>query len=275
MSKIEIYYFSGTGNSLYVTRELHKRIPESKIVPIVSLLNKDVIETNAEAVGFIFPIYFTSIPEVMKNFIKKLNLESTKYTFAIATRVGISHSAFYDIDKILKTKGRGLDSYFTLNMAGNNPRFDYKAPTDEELVKLEEVVNKEVESIQNVVIDKRKYQEKDTNTTTTIPSIFLRLISLVVPLLQGAKKDNGFYADFKCIGCGTCEKVCLSGKIKIMDNKPIWQKDVKCYDCVACVNYCPERSIQMNSKTEKFERYSHPYATEDDIAAQKIESMES
>ena len=58
----EIYYFSGTENSLHVAKELQKRIPKANIIPIVSLLNKDVIETKGETVGFVFPIYFTAIP---------------------------------------------------------------------------------------------------------------------------------------------------------------------------------------------------------------------
>jgi len=40
----EIYYFSGTGNSLHVAKELQKRLPETNLIPIVSLLNKDVIK---------------------------------------------------------------------------------------------------------------------------------------------------------------------------------------------------------------------------------------
>ena len=36
MSKVEIYYFSGTGNSLHLARELQKRIPETKLIPITS-----------------------------------------------------------------------------------------------------------------------------------------------------------------------------------------------------------------------------------------------
>jgi len=44
MAGVEIYYFSGTGNSLYVGKELQKRIPEAHLIPIVSLLNKDIIE---------------------------------------------------------------------------------------------------------------------------------------------------------------------------------------------------------------------------------------
>jgi flavodoxin len=48
MGNLEIYYFSGTGNSLYVAKELQKRIPESNLIPIVSLLKRHVIETNGD-----------------------------------------------------------------------------------------------------------------------------------------------------------------------------------------------------------------------------------
>lgn len=57
MDKVEIYYFTGSGNSLHVAKELQGRIPGSDLIPIVSLLNKDTIETKAETVGFIFPIH--------------------------------------------------------------------------------------------------------------------------------------------------------------------------------------------------------------------------
>ena len=125
----KIYYFSGTGNSLHVARELQKRIPETNLIPIVSLLNKDVIEINGETLGFVFPIHFTAIPMPVKNFIKKLDLKSAKYVFAIATRMGTPHSAFNDIEKILNKKGKSLDSHFALNMPSNDPKSDYEVPT--------------------------------------------------------------------------------------------------------------------------------------------------
>ena len=36
----EIYYFSGTGNSLHVAKELQKRIPETKLISIVKPFKK-------------------------------------------------------------------------------------------------------------------------------------------------------------------------------------------------------------------------------------------
>jgi flavodoxin len=44
----EIYYFSGTGNSLHIVKELQKRIPETKLTPILRLVNKESIKTTTE-----------------------------------------------------------------------------------------------------------------------------------------------------------------------------------------------------------------------------------
>jgi len=68
----EIYYFSGKGNSLYVARELQKRISDSSLISIVSLLPKDVIQTNGKSVGLVFPVHALTIPIAVKQFLKKL-----------------------------------------------------------------------------------------------------------------------------------------------------------------------------------------------------------
>ena len=75
----EIYYFSGTGNSLHVAKELQKRIPESKLISIVNLLKKEVIESSSDTVGFVFPIHLAMVPAPVMEFIKKLDLNSVEY----------------------------------------------------------------------------------------------------------------------------------------------------------------------------------------------------
>ncbi|VVB59724.1 NAD(P)H-quinone oxidoreductase subunit I, chloroplastic [uncultured archaeon] len=267
MNKVEIYYFSGTGNSLHVARELQKRIPGTKLIPIVSLLDKEIIKINGETIGLVFPIHLTAIPMPVKNFIKKLDLTSAGYIFAIATRIGTPHSAFMDIEKILNRKSKNLDSCFSLNMPGNDPKFNYNAPTKKEIAKLESAVQSRLDFIQNVIIKKEKNKEKDTSIITPMPSILVRFLSSIVVLTEGIQPK--YYADSKCTGCGTCEKVCLSKKIKIINKRPVWRKDIRCYRCDACLNYCPVQAVQIKNHTEKNGRYSHPYATAGDIAGQK------
>ena len=43
----EIYYFSGTGNSLFIAKELNKRLPESKKIPIVQSIQNKSTETGS------------------------------------------------------------------------------------------------------------------------------------------------------------------------------------------------------------------------------------
>ncbi|HWR25619.1 MAG TPA: EFR1 family ferrodoxin [Methanosarcina sp.] len=274
MGKIEIYYFSGTGNSLHAAKELQKRIPEASLIPIVKLLNKDQIETNAETVGFVFPIHFANAPAPVIEFLKKLDLKSAQYIFAVATRAGSQHRAFIELEKILRRKGKSLDAFFTLNMADNDPKFeDWHPASPEELKKIESEIRRKLDSIQKIILCKEISRENDTEFTVPTPAF--SILSQLLPILNKMQKIE-FYTDSKCAGCGTCEKVCLSGKIKMENGKPVWQKDIQCFFCYGCINYCPTQAIQIRSSpllkshTEENERYSHPYATANDIAKQKV-----
>jgi hypothetical protein len=131
----EIYYFSGTGNSLYVAKELQKRVTEAKLIPIVSLLNRDIVESVSDSVGFVFPIHLAMAPAPVIDFVKKLDLKSAEYIFAIATRAGSQHRAFIDLENILKKKDKSLDSFFTLNMTSNDPKFDIAMQKEVEINK--------------------------------------------------------------------------------------------------------------------------------------------
>jgi flavodoxin len=51
----EIYYFSGTGNSLHIAKELQHRTPKTDIIPIISLLNEENVRISGETVGLCFP----------------------------------------------------------------------------------------------------------------------------------------------------------------------------------------------------------------------------
>ncbi len=270
---IEIYYFSGTGNSLHIAEEIGKRIPGTKLIPIVSLLNRNIIETDAELVGFVFPIHLAMSPVPVREFLGKLDIKAAEYIFAVATRAGSQHRAFIDVDNILKKKGKVLDSYFSLNMASNDPKFEgWQPATDKEIADLEAEIQNKLDSIQKVILNREKNREKDTNFTTPMPSF--SILSLLLPFLNRFY-DVELYSNSKCAGCGTCEKVCLSGKVKMVDEKPVWQEDIRCFYCDACLNYCPEQAVQIGSNrflksyTEENGRYSHPYATADDIAGQK------
>jgi ferredoxin len=281
----EIYYFSGTGNSLHVARELQRRMPGTRLTPIVNLLDVDPVKTSAEAVGFVFPQYASLAPRIVERFIKRLNLDSAKYLFAVATRGGTECRAFGEIDKVLGKRGRRLDSFFVLTMPSGSAAIirDPEAQiTPEKIERLESEAQRRLDSIQRIVVGREAHRDEDLSSVTPPPSFlvpFLPLINLLVPVLlplgKLAESKFDFYTDSKCTGCGLCETVCLAQKIEMVDRKPVWPKGARCFGCFACLNFCPEQSIQIGSKwylksyTEQNGRYHHPSITAHDVAEQK------
>jgi formate hydrogenlyase subunit 6/NADH:ubiquinone oxidoreductase subunit I len=277
MGEFKIYYFTGSGNSLYVAKELQKLVPGSELMPMVSLLNKDTIEIKAGTAGFVFPVHGMTIPVPVRKFFHKLDVSSAGYLFAIATRCGTWHNAFGEIDKILNRGGKSLDSCFTINMAGNDPKFKgWKPATEENLAKLESEAMDKLDAIRKIISGKAQFRENVDEGVLYPAGVLLK--SLVLSgmfFMERTKANDYFYADAKCAGCGICEKVCPSRKVRMSDKKPVWQNDVTCFFCYACVNYCPKKSVQIKSKiymksyTEYNERYPHPYATVNDMVCQK------
>lgn len=69
-----IYYFTGTGNSLMLARNLGN-ILDAKLVSIANVINNPINIEEAEVIGFIFPLYYQTVPIIVQDFIKKLDLK--------------------------------------------------------------------------------------------------------------------------------------------------------------------------------------------------------
>lgn len=113
---MRIFYFSGTGNSLYITQELHKSFPEATVVPVIQLTDYHI---KADAVGFVFPVHAFTMPAPVKHFLEKINLDEASYLFAIATRGGSPCNVFRDMDRLLKKKGKVLNAHWFIDMPNN------------------------------------------------------------------------------------------------------------------------------------------------------------
>ena len=61
----EIYYFSGTGNSLVIARNIAEKT-KGTIISIPSVMNKESIESDADVIGIVFPIYYATNDAVFR-----------------------------------------------------------------------------------------------------------------------------------------------------------------------------------------------------------------
>lgn len=265
MNKTVIFYFSGTGNTWFVTNKIKDEMKDAKLIPVVSALNDNSFDVDAAAIGFVFPVYMMGLPLPLQQLVSKLNLDKAKYIFAVATRMGTTHAAFHIIDKLLKKKNRALDAYFNVTMPNNDTKFKFVAPSKEEIKQIEDVAVANIKQIASVIKAGNTHKEKDTTATIKMPKLLMNMLGGL-----GSKFNTKLHADDNCIGCGTCQKVCLSGKVKLVDKKPVWDKNIMCYKCSACIAYCPRKASQITKYTEGKDRYPHPYASIEDIAEQKV-----
>lgn len=118
MGAATIYFFTGTGNSLAVARELAGRIKAS-LVPVTSTFQQERVETDAEVIGFVFPIYDFGAPRIVEALVGKLSSFDSKYVFAVRTYgIGAGRS-MVRFAKTVETHGGALSGGFGVAMPHN------------------------------------------------------------------------------------------------------------------------------------------------------------
>lgn len=265
---VELHYFSGTGNSIHIARELKKRIPETMLIPVIKSLKKRKVISNADCVGIIFPIHAHTFPWVIKEFLERIELPSSSYLFAISNRE-CADKVFSDINKLLKKKNLELDASFILNTPVNFIPI-FSIPSEEEINELERELQRKLDIITNYISNKRPHHENTGGAIKGLANTVLRMSTFLMQKSAYFGLQKSFYATDRCTGCGTCERVCLANKIKLVDKKPVWDKNVACTYCFACISYCPTTAIQARRKRTKNKgRYHHPLIKARDIAEQK------
>lgn len=251
-----IFYFSGTGNSLYAAKSIAEHNNE-KLVSIAQEINSSqefyeyTLEED-EAIGFVYPIYAWAPPKMVLQFIEKLKLNNYKdnYTFTVATCGDNIGNALKVLEKSLRKINLKLMSGFSIKMPNNYiimGNVDTKELEQKKLSAAEEMLK----GINNIIKERRVgiYQvEKGF-----LPAV---LTAVINPLFnKGAMNTKKFYADDKCTSCKICEKICNCKNI-VVKGKPVWGKN--CTQCLACIHYCPTKAIQYSKGTVKKGRYTNP-----------------
>jgi ferredoxin/flavodoxin len=254
MNGIDIYYFSGTGNSLAVGRKLAGRL-DAELIQIVSA----DASAAAETVGLVFPLYDFKPPEPVRAFIKILEGLEHRYIFAVCTYGIAAHHALTNLNEELKTRGGRLSGGFAVPMPFN--AIGSEAVTDGERARLlsgwkerigeicSYVERRESGTIESGGLFGGLFRMQTVRMLPTLIAFFSRL------LIRGAD-SFAFTAEEGCDGCGVCAGICPVGNIEIRDGLPAWHEC--CLGCFACLHWCPRQAISLGGTRMHIRSYHHP-----------------
>lgn len=242
-----IFYFTGTGNSLYAAKKL-----DSDIYSIPQCMKEGPKTYKAERIGIVCPVYGHEMPDMVKKFVGQ-NQFQTDYLYVVLT-YGKRHANAVELaEKELAKSSKKADYITTVVMVDNFlPVFDMKE---------EKAIDKNVEgqlaAVKKDIDEKVHAYQEVTQEDRDAHQGYLKLVDNAPETVW-----TNFEVNEACVGCGICAKVCPAGCIKIIEQKSV-HTGKNCQACYACVHACPTGAIHIKPTlgfTEKNpnERYRNP-----------------
>jgi len=234
-----LFYFSGTGNSLHITRRLAARLGEVSTRSMVPILTDPSIQNvTARTVGFVFPVYFYAIPELVKAAIEKMAFAEDTYFFAVATNGGDAGNALFELDTLLRKRKGRLHYGLEIPLGDNSIAIRTTASEIERRVKALDIL---LDPLVSAV------QVRDTDVAS---NALRRSAGAVMKgkTIRFAMRYYYRYEDHKvdraaCTNCGICQRICPVNNVRYEQGEVRIGKN--CASCFACINYCPQQAIHF------------------------------
>ncbi len=247
--KTIIYYYTGTGNSLWTADLFAAGLGGAEVRAMHR--ERGAVRPEADAVGLVFPVHMWGVPAPVLDFIARLECAPDTYVFAAGVNAGQVSRTLVQLAKVVRAKGLTLAAGYDVVLPSNYIPWGGPGPA-EKLEKLFAGAKEKIAAAAARIARREKGPvEKGPLWQRIAFTALYRLTFDKIP-----KMDRDFWVDDKCNSCGTCRKVCPAGNIEMADGRPSWLH--RCEQCLACIQWCPKEAIQYGKKTPAYERYHNP-----------------
>lgn len=284
-----ICYFSGTGNSLAVARDIATGLGGA-LAPMAAGVNPRAVAA-ADAIGLVFPAYMAQlngVPLAVQAFVSGLRGIEGTYLFAVCTCGGHEDfnalPALKRLERLVRAAGGKVSAEFAVRLPMNTLDYSHiPVPIDQDRGRMLHQAEIKVREICATVGERTRSPHRAAKTVLnwTMGPLYRLLQTVYYKDLREKSKeladrhmdyrelvrlsDRSIFADDNCRGCATCARVCPVMNIVVKDGKPSWLH--RCEACLACAEWCPQNAIHHGFRKHGA-TYHHPGVTLEDMAAQ-------
>jgi len=244
-----VFYFTATGNSLFIAKQL-----SDAPISIPQELKKGEMVYEADEIGFVCPDYAGAIPKIVQEFMAKGSFKAP-YIFAVVTFGNAATTTVEYCVDCAKKNGIAISYAQSILMVDNYlPVFDMNQQmaidkhVDETLAKILE----DISSHKNFIAE----SELGFFNRDMLKGMQDQHFSMTAERLLELRSN-------RCVECMTCEKVCPHKNFRLGPNGLAFSGN--CEYCLACVHACPQKALTLKSANPQWPgernpeaRYRHP-----------------
>ncbi len=246
-----IIYFSATGNTAYIAKELAKRLDDECINLLERIKQNDHSVLHSDKPFIICaPVYVCEMPRFMSAYLKKQIFTGNKNVYFIFTSGGYSGISGQLAKWMVRKKKMNYRGHAEFKMPRN-----YVANDSYPMLSKKETEARILSSHEKIasVVALIKAEKK-----LTARHIFLFETIITVPFnpiwCKWKLRAKDFYTTEQCISCGKCVNLCPLNNIVLEQGKPVWNDN--CTHCMACIGNCPTQAIEYGTITQNKEQYN-------------------
>jgi Pyruvate/2-oxoacid:ferredoxin oxidoreductase delta subunit len=251
--KLDIYFFSGTGNAkriaLWFQQFCRQNGTKSSLHNVAKVkLPVSLNKNDRRLIVFISPIHGFNYPKISLDFIRKLPrgnhqilLMCTRAGMKLGPYVtpGLTGIAFIVSVLFLKLKGYRIKGLIPFDMPSN--WLSIHPALRERSIHFIHRKNyaKARRHFSSILSGKKVF----VALRGILQDILISPIAIAYYYAGRYALAKSFYATDECDNCAICIKQCPVKAIKMKNDRPYWS--FRCESCMKCLNTCPKKAVEV------------------------------